>query len=247
MLNFVFLCPKRWLQLNSRIVRTHFSSIMILNNWKMIAETRSYIFRWRFRFRRRRVCLSSLILFTPSRTNLASVWPVFLSRPTRVSDSGRFSFPRCTRDTEPSFHPAVWYLVSFDTGDIGRLTSKPCAPSRGRGTFSAKTRSRLSIVVLFCWLLATGSPIRWVRVFVWNWVFGGRRRCHEASSLARRAYSTTCFVTLFQALPEPAPFLLQEIFSSSLQQISALSHFAQDLFRVLEATQRLRPDGNVVL
>ena len=38
-----------------------FSSTMTLNNWKMIAETRSYIFRWRSRFRRRRVCLSSLI------------------------------------------------------------------------------------------------------------------------------------------------------------------------------------------
>ena len=34
---------------------------MTLNNWKMIAETRSYIFRWHSRFRRRRVCLSSLI------------------------------------------------------------------------------------------------------------------------------------------------------------------------------------------
>ena len=61
MFNFVFLCPKRWFQCNSRTVRTHFSSIMTLNNWKMIAETRSYIFRWRSRFRRRRVCLSSLI------------------------------------------------------------------------------------------------------------------------------------------------------------------------------------------
>ena len=62
MLNFVCLCPKRWFQFNSRIVRTHFSNIMTLNNWKMIAETRSYIFRWRSRSRRRRGCLSSLIL-----------------------------------------------------------------------------------------------------------------------------------------------------------------------------------------
>ena len=61
MFNFVHLCPKRWFQFNSRIVRTHFSSIMTLNNWKMIAETRSDIFRWGSRFRRRRVCLSSLI------------------------------------------------------------------------------------------------------------------------------------------------------------------------------------------
>ena len=34
MFNFVFLCPKRWFQINSRTVRRHFSSIMTLNNWK---------------------------------------------------------------------------------------------------------------------------------------------------------------------------------------------------------------------
>ena len=33
--NFVFLSPKRWFQFNCRIVRTHFSSIMTLNNWKI--------------------------------------------------------------------------------------------------------------------------------------------------------------------------------------------------------------------
>ena len=60
MFNFV-LCPKRWFQFNSRILRTHFSSIMTLNNWKMIWETQSYIFRWRSRFCRRRACLSSLM------------------------------------------------------------------------------------------------------------------------------------------------------------------------------------------
>ena len=46
---------------NSWMVRTHFSSMMTLNNWKMITETRSYIFRWRSCCHRRRVCLSSLI------------------------------------------------------------------------------------------------------------------------------------------------------------------------------------------
>jgi len=50
-------------QFNSRIFRTHFSSIMTLNNWKMIAETRSYIFRWCSRCRRRCVCLISLISY----------------------------------------------------------------------------------------------------------------------------------------------------------------------------------------
>ena len=44
MFNFVLLCPKRWFQFNSRIVRTHFSSIMTVNNWKMIAETRSFFY-----------------------------------------------------------------------------------------------------------------------------------------------------------------------------------------------------------
>ena len=62
MFNFVFLCPKRWFQINSRTVTRHFSSIMTLNNWKTIAEKQSYIFRWRSRFRRRRVCLSSLMI-----------------------------------------------------------------------------------------------------------------------------------------------------------------------------------------
>jgi len=61
MLVFIFLCPKRWFQFNSRIVRTHFSSIRTLNNWKMIAEPRSYISRRHSRFRRRRISLSSLI------------------------------------------------------------------------------------------------------------------------------------------------------------------------------------------
>ena len=62
MFNFVSLYRKRWFRFDSRIVRTHFSSIRTLNNWKMIAETRSCIFRWPSRFRRRRVCLSSLFI-----------------------------------------------------------------------------------------------------------------------------------------------------------------------------------------
>ena len=76
MFNFVFSRPKRWFQFNSTIVRTHFSSIMSLNNWKMIAETRSHIFRWRSRFRRRRVCLSSLTLPYYRRCKMA-IFPLF--------------------------------------------------------------------------------------------------------------------------------------------------------------------------
>ena len=62
MFNFVLFCPKRRFQFNSRIARTHFWSITTLNNWKIIAEKRSYIFTWRSRFRWRRVCLSSLVV-----------------------------------------------------------------------------------------------------------------------------------------------------------------------------------------
>ena len=67
MFNVVFLCPKRCFQFNYRIVGTHFSSIMTLNNCKMIAETRSYIFRWRSRLRRRLVCLISLKIWRRQR------------------------------------------------------------------------------------------------------------------------------------------------------------------------------------
>ena len=49
MFNFVLLSQKPWFQFNSRIVRTHFASAITLNNCKIIAETRSYIFRWRSR------------------------------------------------------------------------------------------------------------------------------------------------------------------------------------------------------
>ena len=59
--NFVFLSLKRWFKFNFRIVGKHFARVMNLNNLEMIAETRSYIFRWRFCCRRRRVCLNSLL------------------------------------------------------------------------------------------------------------------------------------------------------------------------------------------
>ena len=60
---FVLLSQKRWFQFNSRIVRTHFASVMTLNNCEIIAETRSYIFRWRSRSGRRCLCLSSLMYY----------------------------------------------------------------------------------------------------------------------------------------------------------------------------------------
>ena len=59
--NFVFLSLKRWFQFNSRIVRTHFATVMTLNNSEMTEGARSYIFRWRSRCCRRRVCVNSLL------------------------------------------------------------------------------------------------------------------------------------------------------------------------------------------
>ena len=59
-----FFISQRLIPIDSQIFRIHFASIMTWNNWEIIAETRSYIFRWFSRCRRRRVCLSSL---TPTR------------------------------------------------------------------------------------------------------------------------------------------------------------------------------------
>ena len=86
MLSFV-LCPNCWFQFNSRIVRTHFSSIMSLNNWKVVAETRSHMFRWRSRFRRRRVCLSSLLLREATLWGRAGCDNRLIHSPPRVSSS----------------------------------------------------------------------------------------------------------------------------------------------------------------
>ena len=42
---------------------------MTFINWKMIAEPRSYILRWRSRFRRRRICFSFLLVKAGSKIN----------------------------------------------------------------------------------------------------------------------------------------------------------------------------------
>jgi len=77
MFNFVCLSLKRWFQFNSRKVRTHFTSIMALKNWTIVAETVSYIFRWR----RRRVCLSSLFTSTtPLPVWLSCILPLLTLR-----------------------------------------------------------------------------------------------------------------------------------------------------------------------
>ena len=77
MFNIILLPLKRWSQLNSRIFKTHFESIVSLNNWETIAETRSYIFRWRSRCRRCRVCVSdSLFCSGKDRLQASVVWEV---------------------------------------------------------------------------------------------------------------------------------------------------------------------------
>ena len=76
MFNFVLWSQKCWFQFNSRILRTHFASIMTLNHSEIIAETRSYIFRLRSRCRRCRVSLSSVIISQQARDimNFTSFW-----------------------------------------------------------------------------------------------------------------------------------------------------------------------------
>ena len=71
----ILSCPKRWFQFKSRIVKAHFSGIMTLNTWKIIAETQSDSFRWRSRFRRRRVCVSFLLILPHERpTGPGLIW-----------------------------------------------------------------------------------------------------------------------------------------------------------------------------
>ena len=71
-----FLPLKRWSQLNSRIVKTHFESVVSLNNWETIVGTRSNTFRWRFRCCRRRVCVHSLIPALWDLANIALRWNI---------------------------------------------------------------------------------------------------------------------------------------------------------------------------
>ena len=53
----------------------HFASITTWNNWEIIADTRSYICRWRSRCCRRRPCLSSQIT-----TEIGEIWILWFQR-----------------------------------------------------------------------------------------------------------------------------------------------------------------------
>ena len=93
----ILSCPKCWFRFNSRIVKAHFSGIMTLNNWK-IAETRSDLFRWRSRFRRCRVCLSSLLKLPYERpTGPGLTWQTIW-----LAIEGRHCM-----------EPASWELISY--------------------------------------------------------------------------------------------------------------------------------------
>ena len=56
---FFLLSSNRWYLFYSRTLRIHLAGKMTWNNWEMITETRSSIFGWCSRCRRRRPCLSS--------------------------------------------------------------------------------------------------------------------------------------------------------------------------------------------
>ena len=113
-----FLCPKGWFQLNSRIVRTHFSSIMSLSNWKRFAETRSHIFRWRSRFQRRRVCLSSLI------THMITDRIGLHSHPLTITNCGAMSVGKWTTKI---WYETNWYGLYCHRKEITKLTFRASA------------------------------------------------------------------------------------------------------------------------
>ena len=60
--HFPSLLERRSYQSSSRILRLHCTSWTNWNNREVVEVTRSYIFKWRFRCRCRRRCLSSLLI-----------------------------------------------------------------------------------------------------------------------------------------------------------------------------------------
>ena len=71
--NIFLLSPNRWYKFISRIF-SYFANIMTWINWEIIAETRSFIFRWRSRCRRRRLCI------WPGDTSYQRLWVSLFAR-----------------------------------------------------------------------------------------------------------------------------------------------------------------------
>ena len=145
----------------------------------------------------------------------------------------------------------MWYLIAFDTCNIGHRTLKPCVLGTRSCTFGANTPRSLSSLLLGDWLPATTSSIgtsigrfSWVVV---SWGNHAPRRSHLSGTAARHVSATTCSVTGFQSSPKSSAGLFQEMLSSPFHGIFAFTHFAQDLFMSLKTSKRLRLDGNVVL
>ena len=116
---FDFLCPKRWFQFNSRIVRTHFSSIMTSNNWKVIAETRSYIFRWRSCFHRRRVCLSSLL--SPQHARIKEMTKLRAKASRTNANTGKNSLVPLHSSVHFSWKLSTLFQISLPFPNIGQF------------------------------------------------------------------------------------------------------------------------------
>ena len=66
--------------------------LLSLNIWKIMAETRGYIFRWRSRSRRRRLCLSSLLTKRDLRTGLRVLSNlIYFNKERKIHAQGRGS------------------------------------------------------------------------------------------------------------------------------------------------------------
>ena len=126
------------------IHRTHFASIMTWKDWEIIAETGSYIFRWRSRCFRRHLCLSSLkcghvtSLVQEGKQKKKKIAVTKTQTPEKLRPSGCISrklrpchstysrqqvytteaIPDYVDDVLPSFWPLLWFVTEQTHGNM---------------------------------------------------------------------------------------------------------------------------------
>ena len=99
---------------------------MTLNNCKSIAERRSYISRWRSRFRRLRVCLSSLL--SKQQMRIFRTYPKVMIGPSTVQTNWT---PGMQRTLVPQCRLRGNFITYHHTPPTTGSASKP--PSQGTG------------------------------------------------------------------------------------------------------------------
>ena len=116
-----FLLERRSYQSSSRILCPHCTSWTNWNNREVVKVTRSYIFKWRFRCRCRRRCLSSLIS-RPQRRRLQgtsrvkAMLPLECWKGSFINCNGNENIKICgnrlhiTKTTTLLVHHTFWYI-----------------------------------------------------------------------------------------------------------------------------------------